>query len=39
LEELMKDGEKRQQMAKRCKEIANLQADLKIAEKLLRIGG
>ena len=39
LEELMKDEEKRQQMAKRCNEIANLQADSRIAEKLLRIGG
>ncbi|MHC4593778.1 MAG: glycosyltransferase, partial [Planctomycetota bacterium] len=38
LEELMKDEEKRQQMAKACKEIANLQADLRIAERLLKIG-
>jgi len=38
LEELMGDEKKRQQMAKRCKEIANLQADSKIAEKLLKIG-
>ena len=38
LEELMKDEEKRQQMAKACEEIANLQADSKIAEKLLRLG-
>jgi hypothetical protein len=34
----MKDEEKRQQMAKACKEIANLQADLRIAERLLKIG-
>jgi len=38
LEELMKNEEKRQQMAKACKEIANLQADLRIAERLLKIG-
>ena len=38
LEELMKDEEKRQQMAKACEEIANLQADLRIAERLLKIG-
>jgi UDP-N-acetylglucosamine--N-acetylmuramyl-(pentapeptide) pyrophosphoryl-undecaprenol N-acetylglucosamine transferase len=38
LEELIKDEEKRQKMAKACREIANLQADTKIAEKLLKIG-
>jgi UDP-N-acetylglucosamine--N-acetylmuramyl-(pentapeptide) pyrophosphoryl-undecaprenol N-acetylglucosamine transferase len=37
LEELMKDEKKRRQMAKACKRIANLEADLKIAEKLLNI--
>ena len=37
LEELMKDGEKRQQMAQGCRAIANPQADLRIAEELLRM--
>jgi UDP-N-acetylglucosamine--N-acetylmuramyl-(pentapeptide) pyrophosphoryl-undecaprenol N-acetylglucosamine transferase len=35
LEELMKDDERRQQMAKNCREIANVNAASKIAEKLL----
>jgi len=35
LEELMKDDEKRQKMKKNCEKIANLEAGLKIAEKLL----
>jgi len=37
LEELMKDEKKRQQMAKACKEIATLNAGLKIAERLLKL--
>jgi len=37
LEELMKDENKRRQMAKACKRIANPKADLKIAEKLLKL--
>ena len=37
LEGLMKDQEKRQQMAEACRAIAKLDADLKIAEKLLKM--
>ncbi|MDD5063817.1 MAG: UDP-N-acetylglucosamine--N-acetylmuramyl-(pentapeptide) pyrophosphoryl-undecaprenol N-acetylglucosamine transferase [Phycisphaerae bacterium] len=36
LEELMKDGEKRKQMAERCKAVANKHAASQIAEKLLQ---
>ncbi len=39
LENLMKDENKRQKMAEACKAIANPQADLKIAEKLINISG
>jgi len=37
LEELLKDDQKRRRMRKACKIIANKQASLKIAEKLLKI--
>jgi len=37
LEELMKDNDKRQEMKKACEAIANLEADYKIAEKLLKL--
>jgi len=37
LEGLMKDQEKRQQMAEACRAIAKLDADLRIAEKLLKM--
>ena len=37
LQELMKDRKKRQEMAEACREIANLDADIKIAERLVRI--
>jgi len=37
LQELMKDRKKRQEMAEACREIANLDADIQIAEKLVRI--
>jgi UDP-N-acetylglucosamine--N-acetylmuramyl-(pentapeptide) pyrophosphoryl-undecaprenol N-acetylglucosamine transferase len=39
LEELMKDHEKRQEMKRNCRAIAKKQAGLKIAEKLIEIGG
>jgi UDP-N-acetylglucosamine--N-acetylmuramyl-(pentapeptide) pyrophosphoryl-undecaprenol N-acetylglucosamine transferase len=38
LKELMEDEKKRQQMAKRCKAVAEFDASLKIAERLLKIG-
>jgi len=39
LEELMKDKKKRQEMKRNCQAVANKDASLKIAEKLLEIGG
>jgi len=37
LEELLKDEEKRQEMAKACEAVMNLEAGYKIAEKLLKL--
>jgi len=39
LEELMKDDEKRRQMAEACRSVARPQADVKIAVKLLEMAG
>jgi UDP-N-acetylglucosamine--N-acetylmuramyl-(pentapeptide) pyrophosphoryl-undecaprenol N-acetylglucosamine transferase len=38
LKELMEDEKKRQRMAEQCKEVTKIDASLKIAEKLLKIG-
>ncbi len=38
LKELMEDEKKRQRMAEQCKEVAKVNAGMKIAERLLKIG-
>ncbi len=39
LKELMKDQNKRQKMKRSCEAIAKKEAGLKVAEKLVKVGG